>query len=503
MPVILPVQLLFDKDIPEEFGNLEYRQERQLLIDIDQIILDSGIEYVFIQHFLDRAYAQKAIELFGTGKQPYLNHIDRLNIHADAVMALRMSILRKRLNLSLRKFSLALSHSDLYKWFCGINRFSVPRIPGKSHINELENAISPHLVSQVERMLFAEVQNGPVMLEPLDFSQAYFDCTCIEANIHYPIDWLLLRDSTRTLMKAVKRIRRAGIFCRMPFEPAEFITEMNKLCMEMTFANRRKDAKKLRKAVLRRMKQLTRRVLKHSVNHLRKLESDWKTADITYSNVQRIIKQITSVTEQLADVVKQAHERIIGERKVANADKILSIYEPDVNVVIRRKAGAETEFGNKLYLAEQADGLIVDWELYRDQTPADKTMLQTGHKRLEDKLGCNVKLMAGDRGFDSAKNREYMESHDIFNAVCPCNPTLLAERLEDKTFRQAQTRRSQTEARISILGNCFCGSPVRQKGFENRKIHMGLSILSHNLWVLARIRHAQEVEREKENEKVA
>ena len=88
-----------------------------------------------------------------------------------------------------------------------------------------------------------------------------------------------------------------------------------------------------------------------------------------------------------------------------------------------------------------------------------------------------------------------MESQDIFNAVCPRNPRLLAERLEEKEFRQAQNRRSQTEARISILSNCFCGSPMKPKGFAHRQIHMGLSILSHNLWVLARLKIAQEKRR--------
>ena len=104
--------------------------------------------------------------------------------------------------------------------------------------------------------------------------------------------------------------------------------------------------------------------------------------------------------------------------------------------------------------------------------------------------------MAGDRGFDSENNRAHMKSHDIFNAVCPRNLGLLAERLEENEFREAQNRRSQTEARISILSNCFCGSPMQQKGFDHRYIHMGLSILSHNLWVLARLKIAQEKARQ-------
>ena len=81
---------------------------------------------------------------------------------------------------------------------------------------------------------------------------------------------------------------------------------------------------------------------------------------------------------------------------------------------------------------------------------------------------------------------------NIWDRYAPHNPQQLIDRLKDDTFRDAQRRRSQTEARISILSHCFCGVPMKQKGFEHRQIHMGLSVLSHNLWVLGRLKIAQE-----------
>jgi hypothetical protein len=41
----------------------------------------------------------------------------------------------------------------------------------------------------------------------------------------------------------------------------------------------------------------------------------------------------------------------MGERLVPNADKILSLYEAEVEVLKRGKTRAEVEFGNKLWLA--------------------------------------------------------------------------------------------------------------------------------------------------------
>ena len=86
-----------------------------------------------------------------------------------------------------------------------------------------------------------------------------------------------------------------------------------------------------------------------------------------------------AVLEQLPAVVHQAHERIIGERPVANAEKVLSLYEPDTAVVTRGKAGAQVEFGYSLFVVEQRDGLIVDWAM--PQTPqTDGDLLQEGSR---------------------------------------------------------------------------------------------------------------------------
>ncbi len=62
--------------------------------------------------------------------------------------------------------------------------------------------------------------------------------------------------------------------------------------------------------------------------------------------------RIKLVLEQLPAAIRQAHERIIGERRLANEAKILSLYDDALNVMVRGKAGAQVEFGNKLWLGE-------------------------------------------------------------------------------------------------------------------------------------------------------
>ena len=47
--------------------------------------------------------------------------------------------------------------------------------------------------------------------ENICFDDVYIDSFCLKTNIHYPVDWVLLRDATRTLMKAVSIIRGRGL----------------------------------------------------------------------------------------------------------------------------------------------------------------------------------------------------------------------------------------------------------------------------------------------------
>lgn len=112
---IIPFQSKFDKDFPIVIGNAEYNAECELLKAMDLVIATSGMEETFIKYALDVGYVNKAISLFGTGKSPRLTAKEIEAIRENAIFALRVSILRKHLRLPLRRFVLALSHSDLYK----------------------------------------------------------------------------------------------------------------------------------------------------------------------------------------------------------------------------------------------------------------------------------------------------------------------------------------------------------------------------------------------------
>ena len=112
------------------------------------------------------------------------------------------------------------------------------------------------------------------------------------------------------------------------------------------------------------------------------LKKHWMETDLKEGEARQILERIEVILERLPYAVKQAHERIIGERQVRNAEKILSLYEGHAAVYVRGKADAEVEFGLQLLLGEAQSGVIVDWELVCGLPQADTKMLDRSLERL-------------------------------------------------------------------------------------------------------------------------
>jgi hypothetical protein len=364
------------------------------------------------------------------------------------------------------------------------------RVPSKSELQRFAHWLDAAQMRQmIERLLLAGMDPaGPLDLtEPVDLEDYFVDTTALKANVHFPVDWILLRDATRTLMKAVTLIRREGLKTRME-PPAEFLRRINRLCIEMTHSRRKPESRKERKRVLRGMKKLVKVVGRHARKHRDLLDREWEKTDWSRREAEQVLRRMDQVLELLPRAQKQAHERIIGERKVANAEKILSLYEPEIQVLVRGKAGAEVEFGNKLLLGENRQGIILDYQLWPESVPADASVLVESLERVVVGLKRKMGAVGSDRGFASKANSGGLAWAEIFDGLCPKSPAALKERMKEPRFVRMQKRRSQTEARISILQRGFLGRPMRAKGFEHRELAVAWGVLTHNLWMLARLK---------------
>jgi IS5 family transposase len=478
---ILPFPQELRPQLPTIVGNVDYLSLRRQLEQIDSLLRESGVE----GDFVERALAHWKV---AGSREPSV--LEQLKFQQRSRRALRCTLLRTLLQEDHRGFSCQLAGNPLYQWFCFIDALDAVRVPSKSQLQRFAHWLPAGQMRPIIDGLLRQAIERPGKLrlkEALDLQEYFLDSTCLKANIHFPTDWVLLRDGVRTLMKATRLIRDAGLRGRMQ-APEEFLGRMNRLSMEMTQQARRAGSKKGRKGVLRQMKKLVGVVRGHARRHRELLDRHWEQTEWSRAQAEQILRRIDGVLELLPRAQKQAHERIIGARQVPNSEKILSLYEPEVRVIIRGKAGAEVEFGNTVLLGENRQGVILDYEIFRESAPADSQLLFGSLVRVWDGTGHRVSAAVTDRGFSSASNSRALQEGGTFDALCPRQPAALRQRMKEQKFARLQRRRAQTEARIGILKRNFLGQPMRAKGFEHRQLALAWGVLTHNLWMLARMR---------------
>ena len=483
--IIIPFDLPLPKVLPTIEGNVDYRTFRDQLLQINQMLAHSGLEDQFLQADLEH-WREGHKQVSAKAQQQRQLHSRR---------ALRCNIARQLLHEGYRKFAARLADSPLLQFFCGISEVDRVCVPSKSTLQRYATWWTEADVRQLSGQLLQTGAQAPQkfqMPEAVDLETCFLDTTCVAANIHYPVDWVLLRDATRTLMKATTLIRQQGLKHRM--EPPEvFITRINRLCIQMTHTRAKQDSQRQRKITLRKMDRVVGTVAAHARRYRKLLDEQWEQTDWTRPQAEQVLGRMDQVLEQLPKARQQARQRILSGQLTDNKEKILSLYEGEVRVIVRKKAGAEVEFGNTLLLGENPQGLILDWELFRETAPADSRLLQRSVRRMRAAFGPVLKEVGADRAFDSEANQEALEEEDIYNGVCPRSPQQLKERGRSWKFKKLQRRRGQTEGRVAILKNVFVGQPMRSKGFEHRELTVSWAVLTHNLWVMARLSLAERV----------
>lgn len=493
MNEIVPQQLTLRQSIPTVVGCVDFTEFCDQMERFDKIIDATELDKQFVLDFINIAVkdARKKADKCGEVFKGF-SYKKKIRLQNKGMIAFRCGIARTMTGESFRKFHIHLADSNVLQWFTRIDKVTHIRTFSKSQLERNEKCFTEEVLEETITTLLQASTDKSESLKmeldgPLKIDDVFIDSTCVETNIHHPVDWALFRDAIRTLMKATILIRKAGLKHRMD-DPKSFIKKINNLSIEMGSARRKKDSKRERKRILRIMKKLLKKVENHGLRHRDLLVKHWEKTTLGKGKVDNILKGIDNVLMEIERVIFQAHERIIGERRISSDKKLLSLYEKETQIIVRGKLGAEVEFGNTLLLAEQHDGFIIDWDFFEGQSPSDAKLMNPSITRIQNRLrGKKIKSATADRGFWSPGNNNCLKKNNIKNFICSRSVPELRKQLQGKEFRNHQKRRGQTEGRIGIFKNCFLGRPLRSKGFSNRKMKIGLCVLTHNLWLLARL----------------
>src|ERR1035437_5898301 len=213
LPSDMVTQTRIRPPLPLVVGNKDYSDLEALLFRIEEILSRSCVEDEFVMAAVARARVAAA------ARGDLISGCQRETIKRYAKQTMRCTIARiVSGNESLRKFSRHLADSPLLQWFCGVKVLGVVQVPSKSSLQRMESDVPEPLLRYLNAMLVesateADSSGASVigLADPLMLSLVWIDSTCAKLDIHYPVDWILLRDATRTIMKAVIVIRSHGL----------------------------------------------------------------------------------------------------------------------------------------------------------------------------------------------------------------------------------------------------------------------------------------------------
>ena len=458
--------------------------------------------------------------------------------------AMRCNLLRTFTLDGVRRFSRDLVTDLLYQQFCLVTPETAPsksqlfRFAAWLPADELRHFTSA--LNTLAAQTDAAGQSPLGLAEPVELATGWGDSTAVETPIHYPVDWLLIKDAIRSLILAIQCIRAHGLRCRMP-APDRFLNLINKLCIRMSQAKRQEQAaaqppagppppqaqaadqssaapahpqqqapaRKRKRAsraqqrqaattqqrrVVRAMLRVLALVEAHARRHRLRLYDAWEQTGLTICEANRIAQRITHVLELLPQVRTQVTDRLLLGKQVEASKKLLSLYHPTTCTLVRGKTGRLVEFGHMLWLVEQRDGLLLDWELAETPT-LDPVFAEASITRMAATYPGQIHTFVTDRGCDSPAVRTALETVQIRRAIRPRSPREDHQRQAEPFFRALQRRRCQTEPRISIIKHQFLGLTLRAHSNPARARAVAWAVLTHNLWVLARLPCAAAVPR--------
>ena len=187
-----------------------------------------------------------------------------------------------------------------------------------------------------------------------------------------------------------------------------------------------------------------------------------------------------------ARVVEQTKRRVIHGERVPSTDKIVSLFEPHTDIIV--KGFRDVQYGHKINLSSEVNGFITALSIEQGN-PGDKTLflpVLDYHHRV---LGQLPRSVVADGGYASRANvtagRAMGLKHVVFHK--PVGASLTAMGVKSKTYHALRDFRAGIEGNISELKRAFGAAKARWKGHDGFKAFVWAAALSYNLVRWARL----------------
>lgn len=375
------------------------------------------------------------------------------------------ALLVKQLNgFSYEELAFHLEDSLTYRRFC---RFGLGQsTPKRSTLQANIKRIAPSTLEMINRMVVREAVDRKVE----DGARVRVDCTVIDANIHPPTDSTLLRDCVSVLVRLMKRARR--------WVPTRFVDHLRRVrrrVVEILGAR----GFRLMVPKYREVLKLTSRTLDSARNVTAALA---RVNEPTARALCDKLLHFCALAERVAD---QTVRRVVKEEKVPAQEKVVSIFEPHTDVIVKDRR--ETLYGHKVCLASGASGMVLDLQTLTGN-PGDSTLAVSAVERTIKAVGRVPRDVVFDGGFAARKNLTELRAIGAKNIVFSKHLgfTITEMARNRRTYRALRNFRAGIEGNISTLKRAFGFGRCTWRGRDSFHAYAWSAVLACNLLQFAR-----------------
>jgi len=412
------------------------------------------------------------------GRRPASARTGRPGIAPDRL--LRCCVLKHLKGWSFRDLDRELRSNLIYRRF---TRFDAEATPTYSAFSRLFAVLSPAVTEQIhQRVVGLAREQGAASGRKIRV-----DSTAIETNVHYPTDSTLLGDGIRVLSRSLKRMAaecQAGVLEVVNHGRAvkHRLLEISRAAKSLTQASRQRMQESYQKLL-----GLTRSAVRQAGLALRRCESGRLPVVGSVLRMEVQAGQLRHFLPLVEKVITQTQERVFGGNRHVEG-KVLSLFEPHTQVIRKGKAHKPNEFGRLVRIDEVENGIVSGYQILEGNA-ADTDSWLPALEQHEATFGHVPAMATADRGFFSAENERKAEDLGVEKVALPARGRLSktrAKRQKQRWFKRALRWRAGEEATISHLKNPFSLRRATYKGERGFKRYVGWSVITKNLFSIAR-----------------
>lgn len=379
-----------------------------------------------------------------------------------------MALLIKQMNdFSYEVLAYHLADSRTYRAVCG---FGIgDKIPSDKTLQRDIKKIGAGTLEAINRILIASAEARGIERG----RKVRVDCTVVESNIHHPTDSSLLWDCVRVVSRWTHHAKEISEVI-----VANHCRRAKRRTLGILNARTNKERKKLYRDLLK--------VAHKTVNEGERVRSALMrgpTADPLRAMV--IEAELQHYLALARQVITQTERRVLGGESLLPQDKIVSIFEPHTDIIIKDRR--ETLFGHKVTITGGVSGLLIDLVIEQGN-PADVTLAERMVARQQEIFGRVPRQAAFDGGFASKENLSAIKQLGVKDVAFAKKRGLAITEMAKSTwvYKKLRNFRAGIEGMISFLKRCFAMGRCTWRGLASFQAYAWSSVLTANFLLVAR-----------------